>query len=362
MRNPYSCENKMAEQSSLNSSDLREFASSSPSENDDEAEAYETIESVIASKRRGKGRKSRPMSKRVAVEETQGKEPKAIKAAWTPRKLADVVDVVVSDDAFKKRLIFTNTSNATNSRIYESIIKEVQARTSERGEEFIFSVTQVRNKLKKLNSVCKKVALKTSTASGISRFLDKYGKWFQILYPIVKQRESCDPTQSLEPCTGLEDNDETIVQDGTAEGENANDGKKGEKLFVPKRGSNKRSQAMEDLKNVIASAVDKVDKTDNLIKFSKIKMKKLDNMSSSCSNCWLNYRMHPNHLQSCSKIKFKVFHQETFCPIMFKLHLFNLWKCLRRHQQPIKDMEGICQDAIHLNTRNHHMKRAGELN
>ena len=80
----------MAEQSSLNSSDLLEFASSSSSENDDEAEAYETIESVIGSKRRAKGQKSRPMSKRVAVEETQGKEPKARKAAWTPRKLADV--------------------------------------------------------------------------------------------------------------------------------------------------------------------------------------------------------------------------------------------------------------------------------
>ncbi len=107
------------------------------------------------------------------------------------------MDVVVNDDSFKKKLIFTNTSNATNSRIYESIIKEVQARTSERGEEFTFSITQVRNKLKKLISECKKVALTTSTASGINRFQDKYGKWFQLLYPIVKQREFCDPTQSL---------------------------------------------------------------------------------------------------------------------------------------------------------------------
>ena len=142
----------------------------------------------------------------MAVDDAQGQEPKAKKAAWTPRKMADVVDVVVNDDSFKKKLIFTNTSNATNSRIYESIIKEVQARTSERGEEFTFSITQVRNKLKKLISECKKVALTTSTISGINRFQDKYGKWFQLLYPIVKQRESCDPTQSLEPCTGLKDN------------------------------------------------------------------------------------------------------------------------------------------------------------
>ena len=37
----------MAEQSSLNSSDLLGFASSSSSENDDEAEAYETIEANV---------------------------------------------------------------------------------------------------------------------------------------------------------------------------------------------------------------------------------------------------------------------------------------------------------------------------
>ncbi len=106
--------------------------------------------------------------------------------------------------------------------------------------------------MKKLISECKKVALTTSTASGINRFQDKYGKWFQLLYPIVKQREFCDPTQSLKPCTGLEDNEEPIGQDGTDEGETSGS-KKEEKLFVPKKGCNKRSLAMTDLKNVISS-------------------------------------------------------------------------------------------------------------
>lgn len=58
---------------------------------------------------------------------------------------------------------------------------------------------------------------------------------------------------------GLEENGEPIAQDGNAEGEIINGSKKEEKLFVPKKGSNKRPLAMEDLKNVIASAVEKVD-------------------------------------------------------------------------------------------------------
>ncbi len=32
----------------------------------------------------------------------RGQEPKARKAAWTTRKMADVVDLVVNDDSFKK--------------------------------------------------------------------------------------------------------------------------------------------------------------------------------------------------------------------------------------------------------------------
>eukprot|EP00794_Sanderia_malayensis_P020888 gene20888-22939_t len=125
------------------------------------------------------------------------------KACWTPRKLADVVDVVVNNESFKKKLIFTNTSNATNSRVYEGIIKEANDRSTERGASFGFSTTQVRNKFKKLTSECKKVALTTSTASGIKRFQVKFGKWFELLYPVVKQRESCDPDQSIEPCTEM---------------------------------------------------------------------------------------------------------------------------------------------------------------
>ncbi len=42
------------------------------------------------------------MAKRVAVDDAQGQEPKAKKAAWTPRKMADVMDLVVNDDSVKK--------------------------------------------------------------------------------------------------------------------------------------------------------------------------------------------------------------------------------------------------------------------
>ena len=76
---------------------------------------------------------------------------------------------MVNDDSFKKKVIVTNTSNATNSRIYESITKEVSHLSQERDEACTLSATQVRNKLKKIICDCKKVALTTITASGIKR-------------------------------------------------------------------------------------------------------------------------------------------------------------------------------------------------
>eukprot|EP00794_Sanderia_malayensis_P014832 gene14832-16372_t len=138
------------------------------------------------------------------------------------------------------------------------------------------TVVKVRNKFKKLVSECKKVALTTSTASGIKQFQDKFGKWFELLYPVVKQRESCDPDQSIEPCTEMTEGgtllDNSVIpesssrEDGPGKssrddgpGSSREDGKsnekeKREKLFIPKKQAHK-------------IAMEKIDKTDNLIQY-----------------------------------------------------------------------------------------------
>ena len=68
-----------------------------------------------------------------------------------------------------EKLIFRNTKYRHNGIIYEKIRKELQRRSSLRGETMAFNVSQLRNKLKKCVGDCKKVALTIKTATGIKR-------------------------------------------------------------------------------------------------------------------------------------------------------------------------------------------------
>ncbi|CAB3997044.1 Hypothetical predicted protein, partial [Paramuricea clavata] len=62
---------------------------------------------------------------------------------------------------------------------------------------------QVRTKFKWCISTCKNVALTIQTATGLKRFVEDKGcgKWFGLLFPLVKSRDSCQPEQAIEPST-----------------------------------------------------------------------------------------------------------------------------------------------------------------
>ena len=53
--------------------------------------------------------------------------------------------------------------------------------------------------------MCKKVALTTQTATGIKRFVEDKGfsKWFDLLFPLIKSRDSCQPDRAIEPSTSM---------------------------------------------------------------------------------------------------------------------------------------------------------------
>ena len=112
--------------------------------------------------------------------------------------------------------------------------------------------------------------LTTSTASRIKRFQEKYGKLFGLLYTVVKQQESCNPDQSIEPCTEKPESgkllDNPVVPEDSRV-EKSTGKEKGEKLSIPKKQASKRSCAMKELKNVGVPAIEECDKTDNLIKY-----------------------------------------------------------------------------------------------
>ena len=88
-----------------------------------------------------------------------------------------------------------------NAEVYGKIREELKERCATRGENFCFTVDQLRSKFKKCVSECKRAALTIKTGTGIKRFQEdkSYGAWFQKLYEVVKTRDSCQAEQAIEP-------------------------------------------------------------------------------------------------------------------------------------------------------------------
>ena len=111
-----------------------------------------------------------------------------------------MVDIISSDENLKKMLIFRNQKFAANGLLFEKVVSELNER-SKNYSNFTITSTQARNKFKKMISECKAISLAQRTASGISRYkIEKgYGKWWDILFPLVASRESSDPSMLTEP-------------------------------------------------------------------------------------------------------------------------------------------------------------------
>ena len=175
------------------------------------------------------------------------------KAQWSQSLLGDLVDIIISSDYYKKKLIFTNTKNQKNGDIYQKILGELKERASNRGEEVPFNNIQLRTKFKKAVSECKRAALTVKTATGIKRFIEDkgYGPWFNNLYAIVKTREACRPELAIEPSfarVSLPDADNVDSSSSSSSGVK-------EKLVIPKSSKKKKEdpvfEAIGLIKNVI---------------------------------------------------------------------------------------------------------------
>ncbi|CAH3153764.1 unnamed protein product, partial [Porites lobata] len=159
---------------------------------------------------------------------------------WREDDVTDLVDIVCNSEYFKRKILFTNSKNTKNNEIYGKLLKDLKERALARGDEFSFTVNQVRNKLKKLISECKKAALAIKTATGIDRFQEEknYGPWFAVLFALVKTRDSCQPDRAIEP-TASGSSDESAGE---------------KKLFVPIKNRGKKR------KDFASSAVECMEK------------------------------------------------------------------------------------------------------
>lgn len=123
------------------------------------------------------------------------------RADWKQSVVDDFIDILVSDEGYRSKLIYQNTKNQHNGLIFESILSSLKKRCEARDTDVPFDVKQLRSKFKKLVAECKSVSMTIKTKSGIKRFQEEkgYGKWFELLFPLVRARESCQPDMAIEP-------------------------------------------------------------------------------------------------------------------------------------------------------------------
>eukprot|EP00794_Sanderia_malayensis_P013280 gene13280-14649_t len=69
------------------------------------------------------------------------------KANWSEEAVDELVDVVCQNEAYRKRLIFTNNKASKNLEIYKKIVKQVEDRMQERQQRFEYSPQQTQSDL-----------------------------------------------------------------------------------------------------------------------------------------------------------------------------------------------------------------------
>jgi hypothetical protein len=183
----------------------------------------------------------------------QKKKKSGRKAKWSDSLINDMVDIILNNENYKRKLIFTNVKNQRNGDIYSKILEEMQKRATIRKESVPFTVVQLRTNFKKLIGECKKAALTIKCATGIKRFQDTkgYGDWFNPLFNLVKTRDACQPEQAIEPSASgtitNTDDSSSASQEGNMK-----------KLFVPfkRNKKNKKKTALEEATTLLKKAVE----------------------------------------------------------------------------------------------------------
>lgn len=180
------------------------------------------------------------------------------KSSWMPDEdIDDLVDIVINNDYYQRKLIFTNTKCQRNAEIYKEILEELEHRALSRGTELKFTAKQLRTKFKKCVSACKHAALTMKTASGIKRFQENraLGACFNALLSLVKSRDSCQSDQAIEPGSIKQlidtESEELINSEASGDEEKLKDSKRKveKKVFIPVK------KSKNDTKKKIETAV-----------------------------------------------------------------------------------------------------------
>ena len=181
------------------------------------------------------------------------------KATWLEIQVTDMVNIIVNDENILRKLVFTNTKKAYNTEAYQSVLNKLNEQYE---DSFPFTVEQMRTKFKWCVATCKRICLTVKTASGVKRLTDEkgYGKWFDLLYPIVKSRDSCQPEQAREPSAN-ESSAKEIIEHGSSDCSPVEDSTKEppeKSMFVPvkRKGRKHKSDQIASTVDLIRSVIE----------------------------------------------------------------------------------------------------------
>ena len=221
------------------------FLSAVDSDDDDEDDEDESLSRGLFEKKK----KSQKCSKNKSGR----------KAKWSQSLLGDLVDIVISNDYYRNKLILTNTKNQKNGEIYKKVLVELKERAAVRNEEVPFDHVQLRTKFKKAIAECKKTSLTMKTSTGIKRFIDEkgYGPWFNSLFAIVKTRDACRPELAVEPsfvrtqspCLPDSEASAAEASPGTSSSESK------ERVVAPRRRKRKTDESLHEAIDLIKTAI-----------------------------------------------------------------------------------------------------------
>ena len=190
------------------------------------------------------------------------KRDEAEKAQRRDCHVADMVDVICSNDNFSRKLIFTNSKNTRNNEVYVQVLKEVEKRYTG-SSSFPFSTGQMRTKFKRCVAECKKLALTIKTATGVKRIQEDrgYGPWFNQLFSLVQSRDSCNPELAEEPSSSRNASSSASTETSPED--------EGKNLFVPRKRSKEKKKKEDIMTSVVEVLKDmsQQDTTADLRKF-----------------------------------------------------------------------------------------------
>ena len=71
---------------------------------------------------------------------------RGLRGLWEHDLVDDLVDIIITNDYYQRKLSFVNTKNKQNRKVYEKVLKELKCRAGGKGNSIPFTVAQVHTK------------------------------------------------------------------------------------------------------------------------------------------------------------------------------------------------------------------------